>query len=156
VDQAQRGWIDAAIGVAGGPLPHWTLPSRDAIMRLRSITPMVGGRTMAFLDKIREFLGGGGGPKSASSGDPYGINLYLRCKKCGELFRVRVDRRSDLSRTDDGPGAFYLRKEVMDDKCFQLSEVEMWFDSSYRIVESDVRGAELISQEEYEAAHPTE
>ncbi len=105
---------------------------------------------MGLVDKIREFLTGGSKP-SGEAGDPYGILLYYRCQRCKTPVRIRVDRRNDLNREDDGPGTFVLRKEVMDDRCFSLMHSEIWFDSGYKIVASDVTGGTLISQEEYES-----
>jgi len=103
---------------------------------------------MGFLDKIRGFFAGG---PSASEGDPYGLWFHFRCGKCGDVVRVRADRRNDLNR-EEGPGTFLLRKDVMDNSCFQLMHAEIWLDSSYNVVTADVTGGELISKHEYEAA----
>ena len=108
---------------------------------------------MGFLDKLREFFSGGG---AAGNGDPYGLWLYYRCQRCKATVKVRVDRRNDLNREDDGPGTFVLRKEVMDDSCFQLMRSEVWFDSSYNVVAADVTGGEMITEAEYEAEQETE
>ena len=106
---------------------------------------------MGFLDKLRQLLGGSttGG---ASSSDSTGLWFHFRCKRCGSMVRIRVDRRNDLNREDDGPGALVLRKEVMDDSCFQLMQAEIWLDSSYNVVSSDISGGELITEEAYRAA----
>jgi len=66
---------------------------------------------------------------------------------------VRVDRRSDLN-PEDGPGTYIVRKDVMDSKCFQIMKAEIWLDSSYNVVETDVRGGTLISEEEFKALQP--
>jgi len=105
---------------------------------------------MGFLDKLKGLFGGGS--SSGSAGDPYGLPLYFKCKKCGAITRVRVDKRNDLNR-DEGPGVFVLRKEVMDNKCFQLMRAEIWLDASYQVVSADVTGGELVTQAEYDAAH---
>jgi hypothetical protein len=113
---------------------------------------------MGFLGKLRKALAGTGSahdrqqrPAQAPV-DPNAIWLYFRCKRCGTAFRVRVDRRNDLSREEEGPGALFLRKQVMDNKCFQLMEAEVWFDATFALVASEVRGGTLISEEEYRAA----
>jgi len=106
---------------------------------------------MGFLDKLRELLGGSGKGGAAASGDPYGLWFHFRCNKCGSVVRIRADRRNDLNR-EDGPGALLLRKEVMDNKCFQLMHAEVWLDSEYNVVSSEVTGGKLISRDEYEAA----
>ena len=103
---------------------------------------------MGFLDKIRSFFAGAPSP---SAGDPYGIWFHFRCGKCGGVVRVRADRRNDLNR-EEGPGTFLLRKDVMDNSCYQLMHAAIWLDGSYNVVAADVSGGELISKEEYEAA----
>jgi len=103
---------------------------------------------MGFWDKIRSFFAGA---PSASPRDPYGLWLHFRCGKCGTVVRIRADRRNDLNR-EAGPGTFLLRKEVMDNSCFQLMHAEVWLDSNYNVVTAEVSGGELISEEEYKAA----
>ena len=112
---------------------------------------------MGLFEKLRKSLGGSerrSGGSSASSGDPNGIWFYFRCKKCGTPVRVRVDRRSDLN-PEDGPATYVVRKDVMDSKCFQLIKAEIWLDTTYSVVQADVRGGTLISEEEYQAALKT-
>lgn len=108
---------------------------------------------MALFSKLKELFGGGkASGSSRAAGDPNGIMLHFRCQRCSTVVRIRVDKRNDLNREDDGPGVFLLRKDVMDNKCFQLMNAEVWLDSNYQVVSSDVTGGELISEEEYIAA----
>ena len=109
---------------------------------------------MGFLDKLRQILGGGASSRSSGgTSDPHGLWFHFRCEKCGELVRVRADRRNDLNREDGGPGTFLLRKEIMGSKkCYQLIHAELWLDSNYRVVSADVQGGALARREDYEAA----
>ncbi|MBN1402232.1 MAG: hypothetical protein JXA74_15430 [Anaerolineae bacterium] len=110
---------------------------------------------MGFLGKIKQWLTGSpAGARPASSGysDPNGIYFHFRCNQCGEIVRIRVDKRNDLNREDDGPGPLLLRKEVMGNNCFQLMHAEIWLSSDYGIAAADVTGGELVSAEEYEAS----
>ena len=104
---------------------------------------------MGLLDRLKGLFG----PTSSLSGhsDPNGLLFHLRCEHCQSLVRIRVDKRNDLNR-EDGPGTFLLRKEIMDDKCFRLMAAEIWLDSGYRVVTSDITGGELVSQEEFETS----
>jgi len=81
--------------------------------------------------------------------DPYGVHFYVKCSKCGTIVHVRADRRNDLSREEDGPGSFLWRKEIMDDRCFQLMRAEVWFDSRYNVVSQEVTGGQFVSREDY-------
>ena len=104
---------------------------------------------MGFLNKLKGLLGGGASPRTP--GDPHGLLFYFKCDKCGEIVRIRADRRNDLNR-EEGPGTFLLRKEVMGNKCFQLMSAAVWLDSSYNVVTAEVSGGEIVSEVEYEAA----
>jgi hypothetical protein len=113
----------------------------------------MGVAAMGFLDGLRKVFGGGAGSEGGgANGDPYGLWFHFRCGKCGTPVRIRVDRRNDLNREEGGQGTFLLRKDVMDDKCFQLMHAEVWLDSGYNVVAADVSGGEMISQEEYQEA----
>jgi len=90
---------------------------------------------MGIFDKLGQLLGGFFSSPGGTSSDPRGLMLYFRC-----------------ANREAGPGTFLLRKEVMDDKCFQIMKATIWLDSSYRVVSSDVQGGELVSEEEYRAA----
>ncbi len=98
------------------------------------------------LKALKELFQSGSG--ATGPHDPNAIHLYFRCDKCGAAVPVRVDKRHDLNR-EEGPGTFLLRKEVMDDKCFQLMQATIWLDSSYKVVSADVTDGQLISEEEY-------
>jgi len=106
---------------------------------------------MSFLSRLWRAIAGA--PTSGTGGDPYGIWFHFRCNRCGSAVRIRADRRNDLNR-EEGPGTFLLRKDVMDNKCFQLMPTEIWLDESYRVVSAEVSGGKLITQEEYDAAQP--
>jgi hypothetical protein len=105
---------------------------------------------MGFIDALRRIFRGGSS-ESASSADPYGLWYHFRCGRCGSVVRIRADRRNDLNR-EDGPGTYVLRKDVMDNTCFQLMHAEIWLDDNHNVVSSEVSGGKLISQEEYEQA----
>jgi len=87
-----------------------------------------------------------------AGGDPNGLWFYFRCNKCGEAVRVRAHRFNDLNREEGGPGPLVWRKDVMDNKCFQLIRAEIWLGNDYDVVSSEVSGGKLVSEEEYEQA----
>jgi hypothetical protein len=104
---------------------------------------------MGFWDKLKKSLRGSPG---APQGDPYGMWFHFRCNKCGSVVRIRAHKFNDINHEDGGPGPLVLRKDVMDNKCFQLMRAEIWLDANYEVVSAEVTGGKLISQKEYEAA----
>ena len=74
--------------------------------------------------------------------------LYVRCNHCGDKVRVRVNLYNDLSSTEEG--GYILRKQVMDNQCYQLMHAELHFDDRRRVSSRDMRGGEFITKEEYE------
>ena len=68
----------------------------------------------------------------------YWINV--RCRRCGETVRARVDLWNELSWTDLGTessSAYTCRKVLMGDgTCFQQIEVLLYFDSNRKLIRS--------------------
>jgi hypothetical protein len=105
---------------------------------------------MGLINKLRSVLPTGGGTDQ-------GVHYeYVRCARCGESIRVRVDKRSELTPHYGGQGGHYVRKGVLgsgDNRCFQLIEVELEFTSELELAERRISGGEFIIREEYEAEH---
>lgn len=87
--------------------------------------------------------------KKASSPHDDAIWLYVRCDNCGEKLRIRVDRGYDLQ--PDPEGGYFLRKEMMDGRCFRLMYGELRFDRDYNILSQELSGGHFITKEEFEA-----
>ena len=66
---------------------------------------------------------------------------------------VRLDKRHDLS-VGEG-GGYFVRKEVMDSKCFRLMTAEISFDGSYRIQTQELQGGRFITKAEFDGAPPS-
>ena len=106
---------------------------------------------MGFWDSIKAFFAMPAAPGVASH-DPNGVYFHFRCSRCGSVVQVRADRRNDFNRFDAavGPSSLLLRKDVMDNNCYQLMHAEIWVDGSYATVSSTVTGGELITADEYD------
>jgi len=105
------------------------------------------------MEILRRIFGGG---KPGERRDPNAIHFYVRCNKCGEKIRLRVDKRYDLMRDyDRGPGdvgsGYALRRDILGNKCFQMMHMQVFLDNSYRILSQDITGGEFITYEEYTA-----
>jgi len=102
---------------------------------------------MGLLDKLRSLFS-----SKPSTGADDAIHVYVECGRCKSKVYVRLDKRHDLSRGEGG--GYFVRKEIMDSKCFRLMTAEIVFDSSYRIESHEVQGGRFISKQEFEAAAP--
>lgn len=100
-----------------------------------------GGRPVGFLARLF------GGKATKDTDDA--IHLYVECGRCKAKVHVRLDKRHDLSQGE--AGGYFVRKEVMDSKCFRLMTAEVTFDAAYRVQIQDVQGGRLISKEEFDA-----
>ena len=101
---------------------------------------------MSFLEKLSRLF-------SSSSYDEAGCWVYMRCSKCGENLRTRVNLYNDLSiEYDEGGKAtnYICRKTVVGSQgCFQRIEVVLKFESKRKLIERDISGGSFIEQEEY-------
>ena len=101
---------------------------------------------MGLLGKLASMFGGQGG-----MGDD-AIHIYVECERCKARVHVRLDRRHDISVREDG--GYYVRKEVMDSKCFRLMAAEITFDGAYSVQRREVQGGRFLTQAEFEAPPP--
>lgn len=73
--------------------------------------------------------------------------LEVRCSRCGEVIRARVDLRNELSLLDEGEpeaAVYFCRKVLIGAQgCYQPVEVELFFDASRSVVSRKVQGGEF-------------
>lgn len=98
---------------------------------------------MSFLKKIASAL-------SRGEAEADVFRFYVQCDKCGEKLAIRIDKKRDIQRDYD-QGGYFLRKEVMDSRCYQLMHAEFRFDGNYKLLSQDISGdGHFIAKEEYE------
>ncbi len=105
---------------------------------------------MGLLDALKSIFAGGG-----SNGDRGALYLYVRCGRCGDVVRVRINTANDLQQefgNGDGVTGYSLRKGVVDAKCFRPIEVTMKFDGRRREIAREIEGGEFVGREQFEAA----
>lgn len=116
---------------------------------------------MGFLDSMKRLLrgkpampGSGGGRSSFGGDDVPSYWIYVRCRRCGEPLKSRVNMMNDPSLADDGE-TWIVRKGIIGsgkNLCFQTIEVTLQFDAKkQRVIASEAVGGELITAEAYEA-----
>ena len=76
------------------------------------------------------------------------ITFPVRCNKCGEKITVRARKNSDISGVSGGesqPGAeYFLRKEILGDKCNNLIYIEVYFGPGFNIISKEISGGEFV------------
>jgi len=101
---------------------------------------------MSLFRRLRERWSGAGSPV-----DSHALVFYVRCDRCGEVIRVRADRRWDLvQELDDGVTGYTLYKDVLGTRCNQLMRLVVRFDRDYRITRQEVQGGRFASRAESE------
>jgi hypothetical protein len=98
------------------------------------------------MEFFKKLFGGGGG------GDRVGIYFYIKPNGCQEIVRVRIDSNNDLSLNDDN-STYVVRKTVRGTtyKCTRSAELELSFDSSRQLRNTEVTGGTQVTKEDYEA-----
>jgi hypothetical protein len=103
---------------------------------------------MSFLKKIASALS----PKGAEEGEAFWV--YVRCDKCGEAIKTRIDLRHDPTPkySDEGRVTSYSLRKVLigSRRCFEPIEVKLTFDPQRRVISREIAGGQFISKEEYE------
>ena len=94
----------------------------------------------------------GRGGASADTGNI--LWLYVRCDRCGEKIRVRINRNTDAQQEYDEsgrPSHYLLRKEILGNRCPALMSVAMQLDKAGRVVEHHAERCMVIDEREFEA-----
>ena len=99
---------------------------------------------MSFLDSLKSLFGGTGGQNR----DGYWV--YVRCHRCGEVIKTRIDLRNDLSPGE--AGGFKVSKTLVgNQRCFERIETTLLFDENRKLVERNILRGDFITAEEFAA-----
>jgi hypothetical protein len=118
--------------------------------------------TVGLVDALKSMLGLGSG---AGSGPDRGIYRYVRCSRCQDVVRVRINMANEVSELSDEPeedsgeiaatnpaARYAVSKGVVDSKCFRPMRLTILFDGRRQEIEASVQGGELVDQAAWEAA----
>jgi hypothetical protein len=104
---------------------------------------------MGFLKKLGALF-------SAPARDDRSLWLYVKCDKCGEILKGRVDLYNDLSiqYQDSGRQSSYFCRKVFvgSNRCYQPIEVELSFDKKRQLLGEEIRGGKIASEEDFFAS----
>ncbi|MCL4378228.1 MAG: hypothetical protein M1409_07615 [Actinobacteria bacterium] len=97
-----------------------------------------------FLKNFKQFFS-----SSVYSPNENFLKLKIKCKKCSEEINVNLRRTSDFSRVyeEDNPPsgtAFFLRKEILGNKCNNLIYITIYLDESFNIISKEIQGGEFL------------
>ena len=102
---------------------------------------------MALWDGLRRIFGG------RSDGRDGGIYVFVRCNRCGDRVRVRINPTADLQQEfaggSDRVGGYFVRKMVVDQRCFRPIEVTLRFDAARRETDRAIEGGTFLTPEEF-------
>jgi hypothetical protein len=110
--------------------------------------PRVGEEgTMGLLARLGALFGGTGRASPADDA----VHAYIRCDHCGATVHLRLSKQHELV-PDYEAGGYFVRKEVVDSKCFRHMHAEIRYDATYRVTGQAVTGGRFITEAEHEAA----
>ena len=97
-----------------------------------------GKKDMGFLDWLKSIFGAG---QNANQADHW---IQVRCQRCGEVIKTRVDLQSALNPHDDG--GYLMRKTLVGNQlCFQRIEVTLIFDENRNLIDHEIQHGQLIT-----------
>ncbi|MCC7105306.1 MAG: hypothetical protein IT307_09205 [Chloroflexi bacterium] len=106
---------------------------------------------MGLFDRLKKALGG-----SEPAERDAGHYFFVRCNHCGDCVRVRLNLATDLQQefgdNSSGVAGYFVRKIVIDQRCFQRIEAHLTFDVRRQELTRDIDGGTFVSREEYEQA----
>jgi hypothetical protein len=100
---------------------------------------------MGFFNSLKALFSGNSGPSQDE------LWVYVRCRRCGEVLKTRIDLANSLSMQDEG-GYIAQKTLVGSQHCFERIEVTLLFDDSRRLIGQEALRGDFITAEEYAAA----
>jgi len=85
---------------------------------------------------------------TASSNNNF-VSINVKCQRCSEEINVKLRKTSDISRLyeEDNPpssAAYFVRKEVLGEKCNNLIYITIYFDENFNIAYKEIKGGEFL------------
>jgi len=84
-----------------------------------------------------------------SQSDVNAFWVTVRCNRCGEIIRSRVNLSNDLSAEYLGSRTSYVCRKMLlgESRCFQQIEVVLKFYENRKLLDRTVSGGEFLTQE---------
>jgi hypothetical protein len=103
---------------------------------------------MSFFKKIASLFSPPASSAKPASQDASACWVAVRCNRCGETLRARVDLQHDLSiEYGESATTYFCRKVLIGEgHCFQRVEVELTFDSDRRLINREISGGQFVEE----------
>ena len=98
---------------------------------------------MGLFDSLKKAFGGGE-PRDE------GLYFYIKPDRTDEIVRLRLEPKYDLNRDYDA-GGYVSRKEIVSPRKFKRASATFRFDENRKLVEWDIVGGQLVTEEEWQA-----
>ena len=89
---------------------------------------------------------------SSNAGDDHNLWVSVKCGRCGEIIRARIDLRNDLSIDygDNGGKTNYICRKTLigEGRCFQRVEVKLTFDKNRQLIDRGISGGDFVNEPE--------
>ena len=77
--------------------------------------------------------------------------IAVKCNRCGEIIKARIDLSNDLSPVYDesGQGTTYFCRKILigEEHCFHRVEIELTFDANRRMIHQEISGGRFVDKE---------
>lgn len=102
---------------------------------------------MGFFRKISSFFS----PSGIRKAPDYSTWITVKCNRCGEVIRTRIDLRNDLSiEYADSPAniTYYSHKVIIGNaRCYQKIDVQLVFNSKRKLTQKSISGGEFVEDD---------
>lgn len=99
---------------------------------------------MGLFDSLKKAFGGGREPSDE------GLYFYVQPDRTDEIVRLRLEPKYDLN-PDYDAGGYVSRKEIVSPRTFKRASAVFRFDQNRKLVEWDITGGVLVTEEEWQA-----
>ncbi len=138
------------LGAFSCPAPGYnsrlTEPREDAVNSTRNTKATLNTQEQPVMNIFRKFASLFAGGLSAPQ--DVGLYYYVKCDRCGEVIRVRINPMNDLSQTDEGQG-YFVRKVIVGTRCYNRIEAEFSYGLNRKLANTTISGGKLVDTEAY-------
>lgn len=80
------------------------------------------------------------------------LSYEIKCEKCGEKIKVRINPKTDLSRVfeESAPenASYVLKKEALGNNCQNIMNITCYYDSSYGEISRKISSGEFVDKDD--------